>query len=386
MSGASSGRTNESDRALLHAAECAVAGESLPATVGGYRRAQLLTYDALCTVWSAWHVASGTAAWIAVLRPRWMHQPAMVRRFLAQESVSAVRTFDVLDAAEVPARVLLEPGTPVRDIFPQQDEPPVALPLRASVFAHGIAGLAALHENGRSLGEPVEDCLTLGAEGPHLVYRASFEPPHNPVDEVRQLSRIVLALAPDAQDPIATLARAWAEGVAPDARDGEILVARAMASHLAWLRHQLVRSRRHHTRGSRVARLSRLLRRLDQVQQPPAGRACLAVQPSGTEVHVWVDGTLLRGGPLEPGGRLPMSVVWSPERGLDPVASRIIVRAWSACQGPEKERAQAIQAELGPTAVPPEVFIRWLKAARRLRSARLLLNAESKVRVVPSLR
>ncbi len=263
----------DSDRTLLHVAERAVAGEGLPTTIGGYRRGRLLTYDALGTVWSAWHLASGTPAWLAVLRPRWIHQPAMVRRFLTVEAMPSVRGFSVLDAAVCPACVLRSPGTPVGDIVPQGDEPPVTLPLRASVFAHGIAALAVLHERSKSLGGPVADWLTLGSDGPQVVYRAPFHAPFTPAEEVQELARVILALAPEAQDPIATLAHAWVECPPPSARDGEVLVARAMASHLAWLRHQLVRSRRNATRGSRVARLSRLLRRLHRVKATPLGRA-----------------------------------------------------------------------------------------------------------------
>jgi hypothetical protein len=45
-----------------------------------------------------------------------------------------------------------------------------------------------------------------------------------------------------------------------------------------------------------------------------------------------------------------------------------------------------VHRKLGATAVAPMLFVRWLRAARQLRSARLLLNAESRVRVVPSVR
>jgi len=104
------------------------------------------------------------------------------------------------------------------------------------------------------------------------------------------------------------------------------------------------------------------------------------------EVHVESDGTLLRGGTREEGTTLALPIVWSPEQGLDPVASRILVRAWSASRGDAKGQAERAHQALGASAIEPKLFVRWLRAARQLRSARLLLNAESRVRVVPAVR
>ncbi len=373
------------DEVLLDEAEREVAGEGLPTTIGGYRRRRLLTYDALSTTWVGWHVTSGTPAWISVLRPRWRHRPLMVRRFLESVAVAPLRGLEVVGDAELPIRCLRTPGTPVAELIPQAGEAPVSLPLRASIFAHGLDGLAGLHGAGRTLGAPIENWLTVGAEGPGLVDRMSFGPPTVPTEEVQNLARIIVDLAPEAPDPIATLARTWCALPPPSARDGARLVSRAMASHLAWLRHQLVRSRRHRTRGGRIGRLSRLLRRLNDVQAPPVGCACLGIDSAGREVHVESDGERLRGGARELGTHANLPVVWSSAHGLDPVASRILVRVWSGCRGDDKERAARAHDELGVNAVDPLFFVRWLRAARRLRSARLLLNAESSVRLLPAV-
>jgi hypothetical protein len=333
-----------------------------------------------------WHIATGKSAWLSVLRPRWRHRPMMVRRFLEPVAAPQLRGFDVVGDADLPTRCLRMPGTPVAELVPQSGEAPVSLPLRASIFAHGLDGLAGLHGASRTLGGSIENWLTIGTEGPRLVDRVPFGAASVPAEEVRDLARVIVDLAPEARDPIATLARTWCELPPPSARDGAHLVSRAMASHLAWLRHQLVRSRRHHTRGSRIGRLSRLLRRLDGIQVPPVGSACLGINATGLAVCVESDGQQLRGGAREADSCAPLPVVWSPDQGLDPVASRILVRAWSACRGDAKRQADEVHRKLGATAVAPMLFVRWLRAARQLRSARLLLNAESRVRVVPSVR
>lgn len=381
------GASHQSDRDLLVSAERAAAADGLPVTLGGCRRRRLLGWDALSTTWSAWDVRTGAPVWIQVLRPAWATHPPMVRRFVEAESSAGVRSFVPLVGAALPARVLVRPGTPLRELSPRDSEEPVGLPLRAAILAHGLEGLAALHRDERGLGGDLRDWLTVSRAGPRLVDRVAFGASFDSHRDLQRLSEAVLELAPHARDPIAALARTWCERPPPDAADGAMLVVRAMATHLAWLRHQLVRSRRSRTRRTRLGRLSRLIRRLEGVQAPPVGEACLAVGAEGQHVRVWSDGETMRGGAALPGhidvhaGELP--VVWSAAGGLDPVAGRLLVRAWSSAhQGLHQAEAERVQDALGSRAVAPELFVRWLKAARRLRSARLLLDAESRVRVV----
>ena len=370
------------DHTLWVEAERAAAEDGLAPTLGGARRRRLLTWDALSTTWSGWDLQTGAEVWVQVLRPRWRRHPAMVRRFLAVRAPEAVRGFRVVDGTELPVRRLDRPGTTVAHLAPHADEEPVSLPLRAAVFAHGLDGLAALHAEQRGLGAPVAEWLTVSESGARLVDRVPFHAPFSPDADLRSLAQAVVDLAPEAVDPIATLARTWCERPPPGATDGAHLVERAMATHLAWLRHQLVRTRRSVTRGDRLGRLSRLLRRLDEAQQPPVGVACLAAPSPDQHVRVWSDGQTVRGGPVVVGTDGALPVVWSRSGGLDPVAGRLLVRAWSASRGSQRERATEVHRRLGDAAVAPELFVRWLKSARRLRSARLLLDAEARVRVV----
>jgi hypothetical protein len=375
---------HESDVHLLGQVERALAGEGLEATIGPYRRRKLLAYDALSTTWSAWNVQTGKAAWVQVLRPRWWQRPSMVRRFSDVTSPAPLRGFTWLTGCDVPVRVLEEPGIPLRELVPVPGEDPVSLPLRAAVFAHGLQGLAALHGAERSVGGDIRDWLTVGAAGPRIVDRWPFASECTPEADIRDLARSIVDLAPASSDPIVTLARTWCERPPPSASDGTHLVARAMASHLAWLRHQLVRSRRHHTRGGRIGRLSRLVRRLEAVGLPPVGTACLAVRSDELPLMVWSDGEELRGGPASAPDPAQLPVVWSRAQGLDPVASRLLLRGWSAARE-TPEASEAIDRGSGATGgIPAEMVARWLKACRRLRSARLLLNAEAKVRMVPA--
>ena len=384
--GSAGGASVQSDRALLLDAERAAADTGLPSTLAGHRRRHLLGFDALSTTWSGWSVEQGTPVWLQVLRPRWVGHPTMVRRFVEARAPAGVAAFSPVDGAVLPTRVLRQPGTPLRELAPQPGEDPVCLPVRAAIFAHALAGLAAVHATGRGVGPGVADWVVVRPAGPMVVDRLPFAEPPDPERDLRELAAAVLALGPAAQDPLATLARTWAERAPPSAHDGGVLVARAMASHLAWLRHQLVRSRRSHTRGHRLGGLSRLLRRLEQVQAPPLGIACLATLGHDQQVLVESDGRVLRGGPVVAGHPRDLPLVWSADGGLDPVAGRLLLRAWAQCQGADRAAADAIQAALGPRAVAPTHFVRWLKAARRLRSGRLLLDAEARVRVLPPVR
>ncbi len=362
----------DSDRALLREAERAMAGHGLPATVGGFRRHQLLAWDALSTCWSGWDLDSGAPVWMSILRPRWLGHPAMVRRFWEAPDASGTRCF---------SRTVIRPGTTLRELTPVSGEDDVSLPLRASILAHGLQGLAGLHKQKRGVGGSVRDWLVVAPGGPRLVDRHAFCAAFDPTWDLTELAASVLALAPTARDPIAALARAWSERPPPSAEDAGELAARAMATHLAWLRHELVRTRRSRIRGDRLGRLSRLIRRLDRVQMPPVGEACLAVGADGDQFRVWSDGRILRGGRLVTGDGASLPVIWSAEEGLDPVAGRLLIRGWSQRDG-HCAQTDAAQAALGERATDPALFIRWLKASRRLRSARLLLDAEARVRVV----
>ena len=379
MTGA--GMSMDADRGLLEEAERAMAGHGLPAAPGGFRRHQLLAWDALSTCWSGWDLATGAPVWLSILRPRWLGHPAMLRRFWESPVAAGTRCFSPHRNGELPLRTVIRPGTTLRELTPLSGEDEVSLPLRASILAHGLQGLAGLHQQKRGVGGSVRDWLVVAPEGPRLIDRHAFCAAFDPAHELMELAASVVALAPNARDPIATLARAWCERPPPSAEDAGELASRAMATHLAWLRHELVRTRRSRIRGDRLGRLSRLIRRLDRVQHPPVGEACLAVGPDGQLVRVWSDGQTLRGGRSVAGAGEALPVIWSAEEGLDPVACRLLIRGWSQRDGRCAQTAAA-QAALGERATDPTLFIRWLKASRRLRSARLLLDAEARVRVV----
>jgi len=370
------------DAGLLDAAEKSSAADGVPTTLAGLRRRRLRHYDVLSTTWDAWDIATGRAVWLKVLRPRWREMPSMVRRFEHTTPADEVRSFAPCVSSPVPHRVLQVPGTPLSAVQPVSGELAVSLPERTAALAHGLAGLHALHSRGRSLGLDLADWLTLGPHGPRLVDADQFDAVASPEDDLRSLALAVHLLAPQAVDPIATLARTWVERPPPTADDGAVLLRRAMAAHLAWLRHQLARSRRIDHKARRVGQLSRLLTRLADVQCPPEGSACLSVSEDGVYVMVHSDGRTLVGGPVPSPVHAELPLVWSQDGGIDPVAARLLMRAWSQRRRGRSNRMAEVQQALGEAAVDSELFARWLSAARRLRSARLLLDAEARFSVV----
>jgi len=370
------------DVALLESAERATAADGVPTTLARLRRRRLRHHDALSTTWEAWDTESGRPALLKVLRPRWRAVPAMVRRFERQTNHAALCAFGPCNPAPIHHRVLDSPGIPLSAVFPLSDEPAVSLPERAAAFAFGLAGLQTLHADSRSLGAPVAEWLTVGPAGPRLLDTDHFGAPFDPHADLRSLADAVLRLAPEATDPIATLARTWTERPPPTADDAAVLVRRAMAAHLARLRHQLARSRRMDHKAHRLGHLSRLLGRLAAVERPPVGSACLAVTDDGLHVMVRSDGRTLLGGPVPSPVHEELPLVWSADGGLDPVAARLLMRAWSQRQTGQDDRREAVHAALGSSATDAGLVVRWLSAARRLRSARLLLDAEARFSVV----
>ena len=371
-----------SDAFLLQCADLATAADGVPRTIGRLRRRRLLHHDALSTTWEAWDTQTGQPAWLRVLRPRWREVPALVRRFERHSPATDLLGFEPCVPGPLPHRVLRTPGVPLSAVHPLAEEPGMSLPDRAASLAFGLAGLQALHAQERCLGVPVAEWLLVGPRGPRLVDADHFGAPDDPHADLRSLGEAVVRMAPDATDPIASLARTWADRPPPTADDGAILVGRAMAAHLAHLRHQLARARRVDHKARRVARLSRLLARLSAVERPPVGSACLAVTGDGMHVMVHSDGRSVVGGPVPSPVHEELPLVWSVDGGLDPVAARLLMRAWSQrAQGDESRRA-AVQEALGDAATDAELWGRWLSAARRLRSARLLLDAEARFSVV----
>ncbi len=375
--------SSEADATLLHDAEVATAGHSLPPDLAGVRRTHLMAYDPLSTTWAGWDLTTGTPAWLRVLRPQWQGHPGMDRRFVSGLSpIAGLRVWTSGRAHGLPFFRLSAPGVPLRMLLPEGADPPFSLPERAIWFARGIDGLLVLHRHGRGLAGPIADQLTLGTDGPRLVDLDAFAKTVDPLHDLADLARTLLSLAPDAHDPLSALAHAWSTTPPPSIDDAAVLLQRAMAVHLVGLRHGLARSRRADTRRNRIGRLSRLVARLTLTSSPPTGRACVAVLPDDSLLMVDASPDRLVAGPVARPDVPPPHLVWSAASGIDPNAVRLVLRAW-ASRPPEREPARlAVQQQLGAAAVDPSWVVQWLSAARRLRSARLLLDAEHRIHLV----
>lgn len=374
--------STHTDHTLWDAAVRAAAKAELPPVVGGVRLRGLLSWDPLSTTWAGWDTRTGAPVWIRILSPRWHHSPQLVRRLRVSRPPSAARPFVPSSDNALPHAIVTRPGTPIAELVPDEDGAVVSLVERCRALAAGLSGLESLHAQGRGLGDDPARWLTLSPAGAHLIDPDRFPEPSAAPDEVAQLARAVHALDPDAADPIAALVRTWLTTPPPSAADGTVLLKRAMAAHLARLRHTLVRTRRVDSRRDRVARLTRTLRRLARASRPPTGSACLAADG---KLFVVVHATpkAVTGGLTDNATDPELPTIWTPEAGLDPVAARMLLRAHSTHLRRPSVAVDTIQDSL-PHAIPASVVCRWLAAARRLRSARLLLDAESRLTVVRS--
>lgn len=170
------------------------------------------------------------------------------------------------------------------------------------------------------------------------------------------------ALAPLAQsldpgDPLGAEVAGWAQAPPPSLEDAELLVVRALATALVGARHGLEHRRKQGDRRDGWTRLQAAVVGLQQVLPPPPADAALPRRGDSAPLRVHSDGHQVR-----LGGSGPGLLVWHPDRGLDPIACRLVLRTW------------ALAGDQAPQAGAP--LLRWLRGMSTLRRAALLLGRQ----------
>jgi hypothetical protein len=146
---------------------------------------------------------------------------------------------------------------------------------------------------------------------------------------------------------------------------------------LAERRHELTMRARDQAKRAREKRLLTAIRRLGMAIAPPVGQFCLRAGQDKLLVVAHSDGIKVKGGPVAGMPARFMPRVWDAEQGLDPVASRALLRAWASRKTGDEVRRAELQAELGVDDTGAMQLCRWMSCQARLRAVRMLLELGS---------
>ena len=365
------------DTALWTWRQQELAEEGVPVTLGQLKRTRLLDSDRISTTWDSWELASGKRHATRVLRPSIRKDPIWRRR-LARGARVATDLPGILPLSsdtqgDWPHIWVPVDGLTLFDLLPAEDLPD-ALYL-ARFLAGGLKGLKSLHDNGLVHGQLSSKKLVLTANGVGLIWLDPFlEEEGSPQQDLKALGEAVAQLDPQAIDPVGSLAHAWAEEPPPNSEMAAGILKRTLANHLAESRHRLLMRSRHLSAREGEARLLRAVRALSGSLAPPATQVCLRAGMDSVLVVAKSDGTRVEGVGL---AGLPMRFlpeIWSPEKGLDASASRMLLRSFATRRTGDESRRAEIQAELGATDLQAEQLCRWLSAQARLRATAKLLE------------
>ncbi|MCB9795035.1 MAG: hypothetical protein H6741_20230 [Alphaproteobacteria bacterium] len=369
-------RAQALDGLLFAVRELEACSEGVGAELDGLRRGRVIEQDPISVSFEAWGPAGERHA-LRVLRPDRARDPVWRRRLEASPRRAPgppVLGPGLLcsDGDTLALRTWLG-GPSLADHLPAEDP---ADPVQFGRYlAGGLAGLRALHAAGYVHGSLGPTHLIQGPEGVRLAW---LDPllirPVTPRDDIAALGRAVQRLDPEGHDPIAALARGLAEEPPPSVDMASEMLQRVMSAALADRRHRAAFRSRAQARRQAEGRLLRAARHLALAVPPPAGTWCLRAGFDAVMVVAVSDGVTVRGGPVAglPAPFLP--TVWSPDEGLNPTASRALLRAWATRGRGDEERRKRVQSEHGASDRGAHLLCRWLSAQARLRAVRMLLE------------
>ncbi len=335
-----------------------VAGRGLQPAVAGVRREALVRWDRWTTTWEGSDVVTGAPALVRVVRPG-PGADAVVRRALARQG--RVLRGVVPGLVEHPTEGALTAPLPGPAFLPAA---PPELELRRCARALGrcFADLVAREAAGLPLPALGPADLRDGPTGPTIVSLSVGEA--DQTDNIAWLAQW-LPVPPDGE-----LARALGGLAHMPPRSGAgaaTELVRAFASLLAGQRHELASRWRVGQALRRRQRLQRAIARLRAAVPPPVGRAAIGVDLEGrVTLLTGVEGHL-SWGPAD-GERV---AVYHPDVGLDAPLARRLLRARASA--PDNPR---LQAESGGSSQFADHACRWINGALRLRTLRLLLDAQ----------
>lgn len=374
-------RLQELDAALWHTREEEQAEEGVPVLLGKLKRTRLLESDRIGTTWDAWETETGKHHAFRVLRPGLRNDPIWRRRMqrgarLARE-ISGILPVQNDTEGDWPRLFAALPGARLSDLLPVEDLPD-GLQM-ARFLAGGLKGLKGLKACGLVHGNIRPDKLFLSQDGAALLWLDPFlETPGSLKQDLSALGAAVAQLDPNGVDSIGALAHSWVENPPPSLAMAQEVLMRTMASLLAHNRHHMLMRSRHVNARQGEARLLRAVRALGQAVAPPVGTVCLRAGQDSVLVVAESDGQRVLGGGL---AALPVRLlpeVWSPERGLDASASRMLLRSFATRRTGDEARRTEVQQELGATDEQADHLCRWLSAQARLRSSAKLLQLSRK--------
>ena len=348
----------------------------LPTQFGGLRRGEVWEQDAVSVSFDAWR--RGQRVLVRALRPELRADPVWLRRLQAGTRWPA--------PAPLPRALLLQGEWPMLEyplhgpslsqFLPADDRPDTQL--IAMALEGGLAGLEALHARGQVHGHLSARHMILNENSFELIW---LDPvlaiAGSPTQDLRDLGKTVAALDPNGNDPIGELARSMAQEPPPSVDMARALLTRTLAEALAERRHELTMRARDQAKRAREKRLLTATRRLGMAIAPPVGQFCLRAGQDKLLVVVHSDGIKVKGGPVAGMPARFMPRVWDAEQGLDPVASRALLRAWASRKTGDEVRRAEMQAELGVDDTGAMQMCRWMSCQARLRAVRMLLELGS---------
>ena len=340
----------------------------------GLRWGRTLAVDAVSVTREGWR--EGRPVAVRSLRPELASDPVWVRRLeRPRPALPGVCTLRY-EASPLPHQLAELGGPSLADWLPA-DEVPETLVL-ARFLGGGLRALAALHAEGRTHGGLVPDHLRLTEHGVRLLWTDPVEAsPATPSDDLAALGRAVALLDPGHVDEVGALAHAFAEDPPLSAALGQELLLRTLGTALAERRHRLVMRDRLARKEGGQERLLRAARGLERAVPPPVVTACLRAGRDAVRVMVHSDGERVRGGSCA-GWPTFLPVLWDAEHGLDPGATRKVLRAWATRAAGDEDRRAAINGELDADDAAADALCRWLSGQARLRTQCRLLELRAR--------
>tara|TARA_B110000037_G_C17070538_1_gene485676 strand:+ start:678 stop:1484 length:807 start_codon:yes stop_codon:yes gene_type:complete len=247
--------------------------------------------------------------------------------------------------------------------------------LLAVCLLAGLNGLGELHSKGLVHGAITGDCIVLEKRGARLIWLDTFGiTDTTPSSDIAALAESLTVLDPLGAAPLGALVSAWVDTPPPTVEMAKSLLVRTLAAHLTSRRHQLLmRSRMVNCRGGE-ARLLRAVKSLANALSPPSGQFCLRADDDGLMVVAISDGERVTGGGVASIPAKFIPTVYSPESGIDPSASRVLLRSWATRKSGDLQLQSKVMKDLGGDDKGAQQLCLWLSAQARLRAARKLLE------------
>jgi len=347
-------------RAVHRIAQWASAPRGLPLELGGVRRERLVRWDDWTTTWVGSDATDGSEVLVRVMRPSAASDPVL-RRQLGRDAralsglVENITTFE----GPLPGLKAPVPGTPMTQHSEALSSGEVDL-LHTRLLATALVSLSQWEETGLWLPSLTRD--ELRNCGDRLVIVCLTPSDHG--DHAALLRHIGTLLGHHDETRLGALRKALIDAPPAAAADATAYAIAAMAEHLAGRRHALYRRHAHSRHSDRLARLHAVLVRLHSSVPPPTGTGAIGVDMDGQILIVRSEGAEISWGP-----RGDLQPVFSPDRGFVAPEARRLLRARASA--PNSERLQAdVQGDSQFT----EAIGKWVAAALRLRTVRLLLE------------